>query len=89
MKEFLFKIYMLAFMALVVFFIVTIWNVTFGHIVHEYHERQEAKEIMALKEAKQIETEKNTFEKTDRRFIPHRHLNICCASRGLAGICGL
>jgi hypothetical protein len=63
MKEFLFKIYMLAFMALVVFFIVTIWNVTFGHIVHEYHERQEAKKIMALKEAKQQETEKTTFEK--------------------------
>jgi len=63
MKEFLFKIYMLAFMVLVVFFIVVIWNVTFGHIVHEYYERQEAATVETLKEAKEKEVEKTTFEK--------------------------
>ena len=63
MKDFLFKIYMFAFMILVVFFIVIIWNVTFGHLVHEYYERQEVKEISALKEAKVQEEEKTTFEK--------------------------
>ena len=62
MKEILFKIYMLAFMALVVFFIVVIWNVTFGHMVHEYQERQEAKEILAIKESKEKVKEKTTFE---------------------------
>lgn len=63
MKEFFFKIYMLAFMALVVFFIAVIWNVTFGHIVHEYAERQEAEKIMTLKEVQAQEAEKTTFEK--------------------------
>lgn len=63
MKEFFFKIYMLAFMALVVFFIVVIWNVTFGHLVHEYHERQKAQEIAALKEARDDKAKKTTFEK--------------------------
>ena len=63
MKEFLFKIYMLAFMALVIFFIVVIWNVTFGHIVHEYYERQEVTDIMAFQESKEPEAKKTTFEK--------------------------
>ena len=63
MKEFLFKIYMLAFMALVVFFIVVIWNVTFGHIVHEYYERQEVSDITAINESKEQVVEKSTFEK--------------------------
>jgi hypothetical protein len=63
MKEFLFKIYMLAFMALVLFFIVVIWNVTFGHLVHEYSERQEVKDISAVDESKEQPVEKSTFEK--------------------------
>ena len=63
MKEFLFKIYMLAFMVLVIFFIVVIWNVTFGHIVHEYSERKEATNVQSIKEAKAKEAEKSTFEK--------------------------
>ncbi|GBE04006.1 hypothetical protein BMS3Abin09_00930 [bacterium BMS3Abin09] len=63
MKAFLFKIYMLLFMVLVVFFIVVIWNVTFGHIVHEYYERQKVNDITALKGSNEQEVEKSTFEK--------------------------
>ncbi len=64
MKNFLFKIYMLAFMVLVVFFTITIWNVTFGHLVHEYAERQEAKEILELRDSKtEKKVEQTTFEK--------------------------
>ena len=64
MKDFLFKIYMLGFMVLTVFFIIVIYKVTFGHIVHEYHERKEAQEIAKFKEEKEEQTiEKSTFEK--------------------------
>lgn len=63
MKNFFFKIYMLAFMVLVVFFTITIWKVTFGHIVHEYHDRKEAQEIAQFKEEKAQELQKTTFEK--------------------------
>jgi hypothetical protein len=63
MKNFLFKIYMLGFMVLTVFFIVIIWKVTFGHIVHEYHERKESQEIEKLKEEQEQKIEKTTFEK--------------------------
>ena len=63
MKNFLFKIYMLCFMALVVFFMVIIWKVTFAHILHEYHERHEAGEITKFKEDQDKKVEKTTFEK--------------------------
>ncbi len=64
MKNFFFKIYMLAFMVLVVFFTITIWNVTFGHLVHEYSERQEVKEILNFREGQtEKKVEKTTFEK--------------------------
>jgi len=42
MKKLLTKLYILAFMALVVYFGVIIWNLTFAHIIHEYHERNAA-----------------------------------------------
>lgn len=42
MKQLLTKLYILAFMALVVYFGVIIWNLTFAHIIHEYHERHVA-----------------------------------------------
>ncbi|MBU0945735.1 MAG: hypothetical protein KJ804_19175 [Proteobacteria bacterium] len=42
MKKLLTKLYILAFMALVVYFGVIIWNLTFAHIIHEYHERHAA-----------------------------------------------
>ena len=38
------KLYIIAFMALVVFFGVLIWNLTFAHLLHEYHERQSSEE---------------------------------------------
>lgn len=63
MKTILFKVYMLAFMVLVVFFTITIWNVTFGHLVHEYHERKEAQEIAKFKEEQEEKVKKSTFEK--------------------------
>ncbi len=63
MKNFFFKIYMLAFMVLVVFFTITIWKVTFGHIVHEYHDRKEAQEIAEFKDSKEQKQKKTTFEK--------------------------
>ncbi len=63
MKNFFFKIYMLAFMALVVFFMVIIWKVTFAHILHEYHERHKSLEISKFKEEQEQKTDKTKFEK--------------------------
>ncbi len=63
MKNFLFKIYMLAFMVLTIFFIVIIWKVTFAHIIHEYHERNEAQEIVKFKEEQESQVKKSSFEK--------------------------
>jgi hypothetical protein len=63
MKNFFFKIYMLGFMVLVVFFMIIIWKVTFAHIVHEYHDRQQQKEIAKFKEEQTKKVEKSTFEK--------------------------
>ncbi len=63
MKNFLFKLYMLGFMVLVVFFMVIIWKVTFAHILHEYHGRQQVEEISKIKEEQTKKVEKTTFEK--------------------------
>lgn len=63
MKNFFFKIYMLVFMVLVVFFMIIIWKVTFAHILHEYDERKEAHEIAKFKEEKEQKVEQSTFEK--------------------------
>ena len=63
MKNFLFKIYMLGFLVLTVFFMVIIWKVTFAHIFHEYHARHEAQEIAKFKEGKEAPIKKSTFEK--------------------------
>lgn len=63
MKNFLFRIYMLGFMVLVVFFMVIIWKVTFAHILHEYHGRQEVEEISKIKEEKSQKAKQTTFEK--------------------------
>jgi hypothetical protein len=62
-KAFFFKIYMLAYLVLVLSFIVIIWNVTFGHIVHEYNKRQEVKEILSYQKAQERANEKTSFEK--------------------------
>ncbi len=63
MKNFFFKIYMLAFMALVVFFMVVIWKVTFAHILHEYSNRKQAQEISKFKEEREEKGKKSNFEK--------------------------
>lgn len=63
MKNFFFKIYMLAFMVLVVFFMVIIWKVTFAHILHEYHERHKSQEISKFKEERVQKADKTKFEK--------------------------
>ncbi len=63
MKTFLFKIYMIAFMVLTVFFIVVIWKVTFAHIIEEHHERSEAVEIAKYKEEQVKKVKNTTFEK--------------------------
>ncbi|HBH60897.1 MAG TPA: hypothetical protein DDX85_03975 [Nitrospiraceae bacterium] len=63
MKNILFKIYMLAFMVLVVFFMIIIWKVTFAHILHEYHERHKTQEIAKFKEEREQKQEKTKFEK--------------------------
>jgi hypothetical protein len=63
MKNFLFKIYMLGFMVLTVFFMVIIWKVTFAHIIHEYHERQEMQEFAKMEKTQEKKVEKTTFEK--------------------------
>ncbi len=44
MKTIFIKLYIIAFMVVVVYFGVTIWNLTFAHIIHEYHERKTEKE---------------------------------------------
>ena len=63
MKNFLLKLYMLGWLALSVVFMITIWNVTFSHIFKEYHERQEAVEIVKLKETQSREATKTMFQK--------------------------
>lgn len=63
MKNLFFKIYMVAFMILVVFFMVIIWKVTFAHILHEYSERQETHKIAKFKEEQTHKSEKTNFEK--------------------------
>lgn len=47
MKCLLTKLYILAFMGLVVFFGVLIWNLTFAHLIHEYHARHDASAHLA------------------------------------------
>ena len=57
MKKLLTKLYILAFMALVVYFGVIIWNLTFAHIIHEYHERHAAN-VEHHEEAESLKVEK-------------------------------
>ncbi len=63
MKKFFEKIYILGFMALTVGFSLLIWNVTFAHLIHEYSDRQEMKELMASGGETEKEKKKTTFEK--------------------------
>ena len=49
MKKLVSIVYILGSMALTVVFVVIIWNVTFGHIVDEYRERQRNLDIAKFK----------------------------------------
>lgn len=63
MKKWFYKIYMIGFMALTVFFMYVIWEVTFAHVIEEYHNRKQASAaVQMLTQAKQ-EKEKTTFQK--------------------------
>ncbi len=81
MKKLLTKLYILAFMALVVFFAMTIWNLTFAHLIHEYHERHAAKvehseETLALQkeESKSFEQMILKSEKRTKQYLGYRVL---------------
>ncbi len=50
MKKLPTKLYISGFMILTVFFIVIIWKVTFGHLVHEHYSRKNRLEIEIIKE---------------------------------------
>jgi hypothetical protein len=63
MKELFFKIYMLGFLVLTVFFMFIIWKVTFAHIIEERQNRQEIEEIKQFKKEMKKKIEKTTFEK--------------------------
>jgi hypothetical protein len=63
MKNMLMKLYIIGFAALAVFFSIIIWKVTFAHVIHEYHDRQEAIEIETIEEKQAKEAEKTTFQK--------------------------
>jgi hypothetical protein len=63
MKKLFTRLYIIGFMILTVFFIITIWKVTFAHIVEEYHNRKEILAISMIKEGQKKEKEKTTFEK--------------------------
>jgi hypothetical protein len=62
MKCFLTKLYILAFMALVVFFGVLIWKLTFAHLIHEYHVRKGQVSIQHGQEPEKKDIGKQTFE---------------------------
>ncbi|MBU0663984.1 MAG: hypothetical protein KJ990_05490 [Proteobacteria bacterium] len=64
MKCFFTKLYVLAFMGLVVFFSVLIWKLTFAHLIHEYHARKGDVSVQHTEEARQKkEKGKQTFDK--------------------------
>jgi hypothetical protein len=63
MKCFFTKLYVLAFMGLVVFFGVLIWNLTFAHLIHEYHARQGDVSIEHSGEAAKKDVGNQTFDK--------------------------
>ncbi|MFT5700111.1 MAG: hypothetical protein ACI8ZB_002982 [Desulforhopalus sp.] len=62
MKWFFTKLYIVAFMCLVVFFGVLIWNLTFAHLIHEYQARKGHVSIEDGHKAAKDGKEKQTFE---------------------------
>jgi hypothetical protein len=67
MKKFLTKIYILVGLAVTVFFTVLIWNLTFGKIVKEYHERQQVETI--IKESALAKGQREKAEATFKEAI--------------------
>ncbi len=62
MKTFLTKIYILSFMALVTYFGVIIWNLTFAHLIHEYHQRHAANIEHSEEDLAEQKKDKQSFE---------------------------
>ncbi|MGB3211386.1 MAG: cytochrome c3 family protein [Desulforhopalus sp.] len=62
MKWFFTKLYILAFMGLTVFFSVLIWNLTFAHLIHEYHARKGHVSIEEARKLIEEGPERQTFE---------------------------
>ena len=63
MKCFFTKLYVLAFMGLVVFFAILIWKLTFAHLIHEYHARQGDVSIEYSGEVAKKDVGNQTFDK--------------------------
>ncbi len=63
MKCFFTKLYVLAFMGLIIFFGVLIWKLTFAHLIHEYHARQGDVSIEHSGEAAKKDVGNQTFDK--------------------------
>jgi len=63
MKTFLSKLYILTFMAMTVFFMVVIWNVTFGHLIDEYEQRKNVGQTETEKVRKEQKKEDQSFKK--------------------------
>jgi hypothetical protein len=62
MKAILYKLYIVSFMALTVFFMVIIWNLTFGKILEESEQRETADKA-GLLEAQQGDEDEHSFKK--------------------------
>lgn len=63
MKKFISKLYILGLMALTVLFIILIWNVTFSHIIEEYHQRKIVTGIAKDRDQQKKKNEELTFQK--------------------------
>ncbi|MEJ2155205.1 MAG: hypothetical protein P8X96_07700 [Desulfobacteraceae bacterium] len=63
MKKTLSRIYILALLALTVGFTVMIWDLTFAHLVEEYHQRKHPQEAVTKEEAAEADKLKATFQK--------------------------
>lgn len=59
MKAFLSKLYILSFMAMVVFSMVVIWNITFGHLIEEHENRKDVEQTEAQKKLSEADEEKS------------------------------
>lgn len=81
MKKFLSKIYIVALLVLTVAFTVMIWNLTFAHLVDEYHQRTAPQKISAASDTTGQDAGKENFqkaiidsEKTVKHYLGYRVL---------------